>query len=110
MAERLRDQATLLKVNHAYDHRPSRIKGDILKAPSPVELANLLINRMREHAKAPDLARRTQCRRQREKKKRARVALALIGLVDRQLPQQRCRHRIGFIAPLRLGKEFALDL
>src|SRR6266508_1495190 len=104
------DKATLFEVDHTYDHRPPRIKGNVLKAPSPVELADLLIDRMGEHAKAPDLVGSPQCRRQCEKKKRARMALALIGLVDGQLPQQRRRHRIGLVASVGLGKEFALDL
>jgi hypothetical protein len=38
----LRDKAILLKVDHADNHRPSRIEGHVFKAPSPVKLANRL--------------------------------------------------------------------
>src|SRR5712691_4875438 len=110
LGKHLRNKYALLKVDHAYDHRSFRIKGHVFKSPPPIELANLLINWMREHTEAPDLARSTQCCCQREQKERARVALTLIGLVYRQLPQQRRRHRVGLIALVRLGKKFALDL
>ena len=35
---------------------------------------------------------------------------ALMGAIDRELAEQRHRHRIGFVALVRLGKKRALDL
>ena len=38
------------------------------------------------------------------------MTLALIGLVDCELTEQRCRQWVGFIAPIRLGEKLAFDL
>jgi len=38
------------------------------------------------------------------------VALALIGFIDAELTKQHCGHRIGLVALVRFGEEFALDL
>src|SRR5216683_6605490 len=106
----LADKAALFQIDHPHDHGPSWIEGDVFEAPASIEFANLLVDRMREHAEAPDLARCAQCRCQREQQQRTRVALSLIGVVDRQLPQQRRRYGIGLVALMRLGEELAFDL
>jgi hypothetical protein len=41
-------------------------KGTSSKPPAPVKLTNLLVEWMREHAKAPDVTGGTQSRRKRE--------------------------------------------
>jgi len=38
------------------------------------------------------------------------MALTLIGPMYSELPQQRCWHRVGFVALVCLGKKLALDL
>ena len=38
------------------------------------------------------------------------MTLTLIGLVDRELAEQRCRQRVGLIAPIHLGEILAFNL
>src|SRR5438045_455054 len=82
----LSNHATFLQIDHAHDHRSLRIKWHVYKTPSLVEPANLVVDRMRQHAEASDLARRQQGRRQRKQQQRARMTPALMRLVNRQLP------------------------
>ena len=61
-------------------------------------------------ADAADLTRRTQRRRQCEQQQGTRMALSMMGLVDRQLTQQRRRHGVGLVALMGLGEELAFNL
>ena len=75
-----------------------------LQTPASVKLANLLINRMREHTDSQPRAKRAMPSIS-TKKSSERAWLALIGLMDRELPQQRSWHRVRFVALIGLGKE-----
>src|SRR5439155_8132547 len=48
--------AASLKVNHAHDHCPVRVEGQILESPSAIECAQLIVDRVRDNAEAADLA------------------------------------------------------
>ena len=76
-----------LDVCHAYDHRPARIKGQILKSPPSRESAYLIVDRMCDHAEASDVSRGSECRAEGEQKKRAGVTLSVVILVDRKLTE-----------------------
>ena len=106
----LRHHPAFLQVDHTDNHRASRIKGHVLKSPSPIELANLIIDRMGDDTEAPNVIRGAQSRGQCEEQKRACMTLTLIGPVDRELAEQCCRQRVRFIAAVLLGEKLAFDL
>lgn len=104
------DEAASFKVDHAHDHGAPGIKRQIDKTPPGVEGADVVVDRMGDDAEAADLARCPQSRGQCKKQERSRVALTVIGLVDRKLAEKRGRDRIRRVALLRPGKELTLDL
>src|SRR4051812_29338065 len=77
-----------LKIGHADDHRALRIEGEVLKSPTPIESPDRIVDRVRNHAEAPDVARRPQRRGQREEEQRPGVPLPMVGAVDRELPEE----------------------
>jgi hypothetical protein len=75
----------LFKVRHAHDHGAARVEREILETPAAVKCPCPIIDRMGDHAEASDLPRSSQRGAQREEEKRARVAVALMILVNRKL-------------------------
>src|SRR6185437_16812393 len=63
-------QAAAFQVDHADDHRPGRIEGQILKAPALVEAAGVVVERMCKDTKAADIARRPKSGSQGEEQQR----------------------------------------
>jgi hypothetical protein len=57
-----------------------------VESPTGIECAHLIIDRMRDNAKAFDLLGGSERRAQSEQEERARMALALITPVDRKWP------------------------
>jgi len=99
-----------LKVDHAHDHSAPRVERQILEAPAAIEGADLIVDRMCHHAKAPDFPRRPQCRAQSKEEQKACVASTLMVFVDRKLSKKRDRRWIGLIALSWFGEKRALDL
>jgi hypothetical protein len=92
--------AASLKINHTRDHCPMRVEGQIPKAPSAIECAHLVVDWVRDDAEAADLARGSERRPESEQEKRPGMALSLMILVDRKLPEQGHWHGVGFVALL----------
>ena len=95
--------AASLKVNHAHDHCPVRVEGQILESPSAIECAQLIVDRVHDNTEAADRAGGSKCGPKSEEKERAGMALSLMMLVDRELAEQGRWHRVRFVALLRLG-------
>jgi|APFre7841882630_1041343.scaffolds.fasta_scaffold16085_2 hypothetical protein len=54
--------AALLEVNHAHDHRAVWVEGQIAESPSSIECAHMIVDRMRDNAKAADFSRGSERR------------------------------------------------
>ncbi len=106
----LRRDAAPLQIDHAHDHRATRVERQILKPPLGVEGAHAVVEWMRDDANAADDLSRPQRHLEGKQQERRRVRLPLVVLVDRKLAEKCHRHWIWPIALLRLGQEGALDL
>jgi hypothetical protein len=80
--------AAALQIGHVNDHGSARVEGQIPKAPSGMEAARLIIERMRDDAEASDVMGNPESRTQGEQKQRTGVAPSLAVLVDRELAEQ----------------------
>ena len=105
-----RSDSAGLKIDDADNHGTARVAGEVLEAPAAVEGADAVVDGVRDHAEAPDFVRCADGSLEGEHQKRTGMALAVVIFVDRQLAEQRDRHRIRLVSLMRLRQERAFDL
>ena len=85
-------------------------KGRSSNSPAGMEAAHSIIDRVCDDTRASDIIGNVKRGSQREQKKRCRMALPLIFLIDGELAKQRDRYEFRAVALLRFWKKGSLDL
>lgn len=100
----------MLQIDDANRHASGGIVWEILEAETAIEVPDIVIERVRQYAKAADFPGHPDRCGQRVEHQRAGVAEPVMSMINGQLPQQDCRNRVGLVALRGLGQERAFNL